>query len=355
MNFWSSLDHAQRQTLASTADDRTFARGARIMQEGEIAHHVIVILSGRTRVSVHEHGKERVIAELGPGQLVGERGALRVNVRSASVIALVKVRALVMKTEDFAEFVSDNPEVLDIIESQVYDRLTGATPGHRWDSWPDAFPTRSLARPGAGAPRHLPAGENCTVLITDVVGFGAHHRNDRDRQIIRQASLDMMRVSLGPLWQICISGDRGDGLLIVAPPAIPTANVLERMHRDLPGELRVHNRTYGEPARMHLRVAINVGPVTSDSVGLSGHAIIRAARLLDAPALKEAMARSGASLGIIASEFVYDTVIRHAEGWTDPNQYVAVQATVKESSVPAWMQLIDAAPGELLPHGMPQA
>jgi hypothetical protein len=74
-------------------------------------------------------------------------------------------------------------------------------------------------------------------------------------------------------------------------------------------------------------------------------AIIRAARLLDAPVLKEAMASSRASLGIITSDFVYDTAIKHAGGWTDPDRYMSVQAIVKESSIPAWMRLID--PGEL--------
>lgn len=344
VNFWNSLDPGQRQAFAAAAQDRTFARGARLMREGELENHVMVILNGWTQVSVHEFGSERVIAERGPGQLVGERAALRVNVRSATVIALEKVRALVMKTEDFAGFITDHPRVLDIVESQIYGRLIEGPAGHGRDGWPDTFPPGQVAHPSAEEIRqHLPAGENCTVLRTDVVGFGAHHRNDHDRQIIRRASLDMMRSSLGPIWERCISEDRGDGLLIIVPPAIPTANVLERLHRDLPSELRVHNRTYSEPVRIRLRVALIVGPVMSDTIGMSGQAIISAARLLDAPVLKEAMASSGASLGIIASDFVYETAIKHAEGWADPDKYKAVQANVKESSIPAWMQIIDPA------------
>ncbi len=116
-----------------------------------------------------------------------------------------------------------------------------------------------------------------------------------------------------------------------------------KLRRDLPSELRVHNRTYGEPVRIRLRVAVNVGPVMSDTIGMSGQAIISAARLLDVPVLKQAMASSGASLGIIASDFVYETAIKHAEGWADPDKYKAVQANVKESSIPAWMQIIDPA------------
>jgi CRP-like cAMP-binding protein len=71
-----------------------------------------------------ENGIEGVLAERGPGQLVGERGALQVSVRSASVIALETVQALVVRTADFAAFISAHPAVLDAVERQLYDRLT---------------------------------------------------------------------------------------------------------------------------------------------------------------------------------------------------------------------------------------
>ena len=63
---------------------------------------------------VNRTSQQRTIAERGPGQLVGERGAFQVNVRSATVVALQTVQTLVMKTEDFAAFVSAHPGVLGI-------------------------------------------------------------------------------------------------------------------------------------------------------------------------------------------------------------------------------------------------
>ena len=165
------------------------------------------------------------------------------------------------------------------------------------------------------------------------------NRNDRDRRIIRRASLEMMQVSLGLLWDACISEDRGDGLLIVVPPNIPTTKIMERLDRELPGELRLHNRTYSESARIQLRVAVNVGPVMGDPLGVSGEAIIRTARLIDTPVFKEAMASAGATLGTIVSTFVYETAIRQAEGLIDVDEYKMVEVNVKESSVTAWMRL----------------
>ena len=345
MDFLNSLDSAERRAFISVAHERTFVRGARLMQEGELADYVIVILGGWTKITVHENGEERVIAERGPGQLVGERGALRVNVRSATVVALGAVRALIMKTEDFASFIDAHPRVLDIVEGQIYDRLTEDQAGDERADPPVSFPLESGRRGSVEGPRRLLAGENCTILLTDVVGFGALNRSDSDRRIIRLASRDMMRSSLGRLWAECISEDRGDGLLMVVPPRIPTTTVMTLLHRELPDELRRHNRTYSESARIRLRLAANVGPVMSDAVGISGEAIIRAARLIDAPVIKEAMAATGATLGIIASEFVYETAIRHAE-WINANDYNLVEVNVKESSIPGWMRLIDLSPPE---------
>jgi hypothetical protein len=345
VNFWNSLEIAERHSFAAVAQERVFARGARLMQEGEQAEYAMLIRAGRTQIIVADGSGERVIAERGPGQLIGERSALRVNVRSATVVALETVHALIMATEDFANFVSAHPRVLDVVESQIYDRLTEEPAGHELSGWPGMLPREPAARPWTESPRRHPlTGENCTVLLTDVVGFGARSRSDLDRRIIRRGSLDMMQASLGSLWDACITEDRGDGLLIVVPPEVPTATIVERLHRELPGELAVHNRTYGEQARIQLRVAVNVGPVMADPLGMSGDAIIRTARLIEAATFKEAMASTGASLGIIASTFVYEVVIRNTGRWIDLEEYSQVKVDVKESNMEAWMTLIDRAP-----------
>jgi len=55
---------------------------ARIIEEGERADHVMVILGGQAEIRVEENGSERVVAVRGLGQLVGERASLTINVRS---------------------------------------------------------------------------------------------------------------------------------------------------------------------------------------------------------------------------------------------------------------------------------
>jgi hypothetical protein len=352
--FWEALDPMEREAFRSVASSRTFAAGARLIEEGDQADHVIVILSGRTKICVEENGRERILAERGPGQLVGERAALQISVRSASVIALETVRALVVRTWDFAAFISAHPKVLDIVKSQFYDRRTEDPARYGPDAFV-GFPVGEAAIPGwppsAKRPPQHPQplnGENCTVILSDVVGFGSLARTDEDRRVIREALFSMTHTALQDLPDVWSWDDRGDGLLTVVPPSVPTAKVIGHLHKELPAALDEHNRAHRDSARIQLRVAINVGPVITDTMGVSGEAIIVTARLVEAPLFKEAMKKHHASLGIIASTFIYETIIRHDLGLTD---YSQVQVNVKESSLLAWMKLFGPTPSPLSASG----
>ena len=339
--FWAALEPAERKAFRSVAVSRTYAAGTWLIREDDPADHVIVILSGRTKICVEEDGRERVLAERGPGQLVGERGALHVSVRSASVIALETVRALVVRTADFAAFISEHPTVLDLVESQLYDRLTEDPAASRPADTAAPSPV-AVPRPPARQHPQLLDGENCTVILSDVAGFGSRDRTDDDRRMIREALFSMTHGALQGLPDVWSWDDRGDGVLTVIPPSVSTARIIQHLHRELPAILGDYNGAHHETARIQLRMAVNVGPVASDIMGVTGEAIIVTARLVDAPLFKQAMAVTRASLGLIASAFVYETVIRHAQ---DATGYAPVQVEVKESSMVAWMRLFGPAAG----------
>ena len=129
VSFWDALDPTEREALRSIADWRTFAAGAVLMQEGDRADHVIVILGGRTKICVNEHGHERVLAVRGVGQLVGERGALQVSVRSATVIALDMVLGAGRTDQGFRDF-SQHPSARARTRSG-----SALRPAHRRVGW----------------------------------------------------------------------------------------------------------------------------------------------------------------------------------------------------------------------------
>jgi class 3 adenylate cyclase len=297
------------------APECTFSRGTRIMEEGEHAGQVMVIRQGWARICVRgpDPGHaEQAVAIRGPGQLVGERAVLEQTVRSASVIADTTVRALAVSAEDFLAFLDTHPAVRGIVESQVYRR--------------DHQPEKPLI------------GQNCTVVQTDIVGFSQHSRNDDHRRAIRHANLSMTMKAIDSIWESCFLEDRGDGVLIVVRPDVPTGKVLECLLTGLPAALKQHNDVYAEARKIQLRVSLDVGPVTSDTIGMSGDAIIRTARLLEAAEFKGAMADGGATLGVIVSEFVYEAAVPHIEGETAG--FIPVKAIVKEARIPGWMLII---------------
>ena len=346
-SFWDALDPTEREALRSVATWRTFAAGGRIMEEGERADHVMVILGGRAKVVVDDNGTEHVLAVRDLGQLIGERAALEVSVRSATVIALEMVWALVVHTRDFATFLSAHPRVRNIVESQRHYRGIIKPDGHQHNDDPGGFGAGTADSTVGDAdfvgrwrrrPRRL-HGENCTVSLTDVVDFGARTRTDGDRQSIREALFRMTRDAVRGFPDVQFE-DRGDGFLTVVPPDVTTAQVIGQALSEMSAALASHNSTQRESARFKLRLALNVGPVVSD-MGVSGEAIIVTARLVDAPNFKNALTRSSANLGLIVSPFVYETVIRHGADPRDAAAYSLVRVEVKESDTQAWIRLVD--------------
>jgi CRP-like cAMP-binding protein len=127
INFWNDLSPTERNAFEQAARRQEFRSGTALMLKDEPAQAVFVILDGWVKVCLDEDGHERIITKRGPGDLIGERGTEPGNVRSASVIALDTVRALVMTTAGYTAFVTDHPGVPDRVMKQIYDRGTGTS------------------------------------------------------------------------------------------------------------------------------------------------------------------------------------------------------------------------------------
>ena len=251
----TSLTRPSGKALRSVASPRTFAAGARLMEEGERADYVMVVLGGKVEIRLHVDGTERVVAVRGLGQLVGERAALKVSVRSATVVALEMVSALVVQTKDFAAFISAHPRVLDIVQNQQYQRRAAGAPGYQYDDNADDARAgrvnggQSEENHSAGYSRKgrkTLTGENCTVVLTDVADYGARIRTDNDRLLIREALFRMTQRAMQG-FPGAQSEDRGDSFLTVVPPDASTARVLDQLMKELPQALERYNGTQGEP------------------------------------------------------------------------------------------------------------
>ena len=183
---------------------------------------------------------------------------------------------------------------------------------------------------------------NCSILFTDVAGFGNPLRLDPDRDVVRAALYEILRSSFqasGVPWADCYYEDRGDGAVIIVPPTISTLRVVDPLIPELAARLRQYNRRASEVVLIQLRAALHIGPVGKDAEGLTGQAVISTARILDAPAVKERLADARADLIFAVSDYVYDHVVRHGAGRVDSGAFEHVAGRVKESRVSAWIHL----------------
>ncbi|MFI0357723.1 Crp/Fnr family transcriptional regulator [Actinomadura sp. 9N407] len=319
--FWGALTPEERGAFEELAERVTFDEGAVLCCRDQPADRVIVIRSGMAQVTTGVDGDDREIARRGPGDIVGERAMLLIRERSATVTALTPMRAMVASAAAFNAFLNDHPRVVAVLERQIYDRLTRST------------------RP-PGEPELT--GQHCPVLFVDVGGFSAPYRTDTDRQEIRRALYAVMEEAFeraGISWSGCHREDRGDGALVIAPAAVPAALIVDPLIGLLAEGLARHNRDAAKAVRIRLRAALDVGPVTRDAHGVNGYAIIRAARLMEAPALRRRLTGASVPLGFIVSESVYESVVRHAPGRIDPASYIQVAVKVKEARLTAWVHL----------------
>ena len=111
-DFWSELPHADAAALAACGSVRSFERGQALMYQGQNADRILLLRSGRVRVSVTTpHGRRVVLAFSGPGELVGELASFGDQPRSATVVALEPVEALCVTHDDFHAFLGSHPAV----------------------------------------------------------------------------------------------------------------------------------------------------------------------------------------------------------------------------------------------------
>nr|WP_221474444.1 Crp/Fnr family transcriptional regulator [Planomonospora venezuelensis] len=104
---------------------RRWDRGTALMSEGDVADWVLVLTSGRVKVSSHtESGTEVVLAVRGPGALLGEFSVIDGLPRSATVTALEPVEGIAVR--DFTAFLQENGRVAVLLLEMVTSRVRDA-------------------------------------------------------------------------------------------------------------------------------------------------------------------------------------------------------------------------------------
>jgi class 3 adenylate cyclase len=177
------------------------------------------------------------------------------------------------------------------------------------------------------------------MLAVDIAGFGSRdadtqrYLHDRLYQIVEDAC-----ENAGLAWSACHHEDRGDGILLIAPPVI-SAELLDPLAAHLHAALRRHNRHTSTTAKIQLRMAIHAGYIRREREGIVGHDVTHLFRLIEATAFKSRFAASQVEFALIASNYLYNAVIRHGPGLMAPANFQCLTVSNKETRTPAWMWL----------------
>jgi CRP-like cAMP-binding protein len=125
--FLASLTAADADSLQRRGMIRRFARGQALLHQGQIPDRVLLLRSGRVKVySTTASGKDVVLAVRGPGELVGELSALDEEPRSASIVAVEPVEAVVLSLADFRGFLIEHPAAALALLGMLSRRLRDA-------------------------------------------------------------------------------------------------------------------------------------------------------------------------------------------------------------------------------------
>jgi CRP-like cAMP-binding protein len=116
--LFDSLGSDERRAIAQHADEIEASEGTELVRQGEFAYEFFVLEDGTAEVVRDgEH-----VAELGPGDFLGEMGIVAKAVRNATVRTTTPARVIVMTEQAFRSMRALNPDVADRIEAAVEER-----------------------------------------------------------------------------------------------------------------------------------------------------------------------------------------------------------------------------------------
>ena len=125
--LFSGLDESELQRLSQVAVRRRAGRNEQVVRAGEDAESLIVLLTGRAKVTnFDEEGREIILAWLGPGEFFGEMGLIDGSPRSASVVAVEPCELLTIGKTEFQRCMQENFQVAQKLMQILVRRLREA-------------------------------------------------------------------------------------------------------------------------------------------------------------------------------------------------------------------------------------
>lgn len=119
MTFFSAFTPEEIAKISSAGTRVTLPEGWAPISERTGADKAYIILSGT--VSVRQHGKE--IAQVGPGDIVGEAAILNHSLRTASIVALTPLELIHFTADQLQRLAVEMPSFGEALEAIAKERF----------------------------------------------------------------------------------------------------------------------------------------------------------------------------------------------------------------------------------------
>jgi CRP/FNR family transcriptional regulator, cyclic AMP receptor protein len=127
LGFLEQLPAETAAELRAAGHVRRFARDTALFHQGDDSSSVLVLLSGRVKVTaLTPDGREVIVALRGPGELVGEVSAIDGGPRFATVSTLEPVEAIVLRPAVFVQFLDAHLDAEVVVRCLFAERLRAA-------------------------------------------------------------------------------------------------------------------------------------------------------------------------------------------------------------------------------------
>jgi CRP/FNR family cyclic AMP-dependent transcriptional regulator len=125
-SFLALLRDEDRDALRNHGGTRRFARGERLMHQGEPGDRVLVLLEGHVKASNFDsRGREMVLSFRGPGDVLGELTFSHGGPRTSNVTAIEPVAAQAIASSEFRAYLRQRPAaaltLIDVISRRFRD------------------------------------------------------------------------------------------------------------------------------------------------------------------------------------------------------------------------------------------
>jgi CRP-like cAMP-binding protein len=128
LEIFKTLDEETKDSLKEAGRFHAFAPGQVLVREGDVSGDLFLIDSGTVEIKTQSKGEKVALAELGPGDILGEVPAITGVRRTSTATAMEMVNVVILPADLIKEIADKDPEfkktVLQLIEDRAVDTMS---------------------------------------------------------------------------------------------------------------------------------------------------------------------------------------------------------------------------------------